>query len=484
MVTKDKELSDLDKRQVVLSEEDKVPKTSFLPIALPEKLNAYNMNYDKLTQHKRYVYEDILRICMSAKVPVTLWGPPGAGKTKTIQALEKECDEDGVNYQVITVQPSTEDATVFNGLMTVIYDNVEQKYITEKSIPRVAERIWEEYKYHRRLTILFLDEMTTCVPAQQHAMLGLLTDGTYGSMDISPYITCVMAANPPNTVPETIPLGNQVINRGGHIPWYSEQEKWYDLYIHGFGNPNRIKPDGINEDLRNYMNIDGGGVFTDPKIGRDDVDEEEIWTPDNLVPYDQIAPSERSVTAFMDIYQVILTMMNDLPYDVRRLYVKECALAFLGKKEADKWGRIYDMRASRVDTAPVISAVTRANIDFNSTLDDITAAVGDKLHRLEGRMMTSSKEHEMAQLFEKQIYDGRFAIQRYLAFWVWLATSTNEATRAQVIPIAINIMRKATDRVTSQEHGAEIPRSNILPAFVPPKIRSEISELWSQHKRQ
>ena len=480
------ELSDTEKKKIVMSEEDKVPKTSFKPIALPEKLNAYHYTYDEISRRKRLMYEDLMRISISVKMPITLWGPPGAGKTKTIQAFANECDEDGVSYQVITVQPSTEDSTVFNGIMTVIFDHVENKHITEKSIPRVAEQVWEEYKYHRRLTIMFLDEMTTCVPAQQHAMLGLLTDGTYGPIDISPYVTFVMAANPSNTVPEVINLGNQVINRGGHIPWFSDQKRWFDLYKTGFGNPNRVKSDDILQDLENYLAMSDGNIFGDVKKellenGDEDIDEDEVWTEDNLVPYEQIYNSERSLTGYMELYETLVHALIDIPYETRRMYVAECARAFLGEKGERLWTAVFDLRSQRVDITPVVNAVTRAGVDFTASYDDINSKLGDSLHRMDGRMMTSEKELEMAQQFEKKIYDGRFAIQRYLAFWVWLTTSTNEATRAQVIPIAIKIMMKAAEAAGKHQ---EIPRSNILPGFVPATIKQEIQELWTQYNPQ
>lgn len=458
------------KKGTPLTEEEKVPQTTFKPIANPEKLHASRMSYNQLVNQKRYLYEDLLRIFISAKIPITLWGPPGAGKTKTIQQLEKEKDEDGVNYQVITVQPSTEDSTVFNGLMVVHYDVVEEKYVMEKSIPKVAERVWEAFRDWKRLTIMFLDEMTTCVPAQQHAMLGLLTDGTYGPLDISPYVTFVMAANPPNTVPEVIPLGNQVINRGGHIPWFSDVDQWYSGWETGFGNPNKEFPDDIKQDIHDLINMDRERMFRDDEDLADD--PEEMWNENNLVPYEQMRSTERAVTLFAEVYSVIINHMSEFDYEIRRLYVKEVTRAILGDRWADYMAIIFDRRSSRIETKPVISAINRYNIDFKSSLEYIEEKVGDRLHRLNNKLMTSEKERELAEIFEKEIFDGRFAIQRYLAFWVWLATSPDEATRSSVIPVAVNIIIK-----TIEQHRQEIPMHNILPKFLPKQIVDEINEL-------
>ena len=119
----------------------------------------------------RLVYEDIMRIFVASKVPIFLWGPMGSGKTRGIEAMAEETDENGVNYQVITVQPSTEDASTFNGLMTITEDPRSGEKIMERSIPQVAEMVWKAFNDKDKLTIMFLDEMTTCIPAQQLSLI-------------------------------------------------------------------------------------------------------------------------------------------------------------------------------------------------------------------------------------------------------------------------------------------------------------------------
>lgn len=463
------------RKKAFLTPDELVPKTSFNPIANEEKLHAYTMSYEQLSTQKRYMYEDIMRIFIAAKTPITLWGPPGAGKTKTIQQLAKETDEDGVNYQVITIQPSTEDSTVFNGLMTVYRDPVEEKFIMEKSIPRVAEQVWEAFRDWGRLTIMFLDEMTTCVPSQQHAMLGLLTDGKYGPLDISPYVTFVMAANPPNTVPEVIPLGNQVINRGGHIPWFSDVDQWYSGWSTGFGNPNREKPENIKEDIWDLINSDREHMFRDDEDLADDPDE--MWNENNLVPYEQMRSTERAITLFADIYEVLLESLASVDYEIKRMYVKECAKSILGTRWADEMVVIFENRSSRVETKPIITEVTKNGIDFDTPYEEIIDKLGDRLHRLNGKKMTSETERELAEEFKKEIFHNTFSIQRYLSFWVWLATSDNESTRAPVIPVTLNIMTYLLDN-----HRMEISQDKIVPAFVPKIIKDEISSLRSMMK--
>ena len=87
--------------------------------------------------------------------------------------------------------------------------------------------------------------------------------------------------------------------------------------------------------------------------------------------------------------------------------------------------------------------------------------------------MRAEQEKEIADLFYEELFEGTFAAKRYLAFWVWLSTSPDEATRAPVIPVAINILQKST----SEEYRADIPKNQLFPSFVPQQIKKEMTEL-------
>lgn len=452
-----------------------IPKTSFKPLAAPGKLNAFKYDVDYLYNHKRLLYEDIMRIFVASKVPIFLWGPMGSGKTRGIEAMAEETDENNVNYQVITVQPSTEDASTFNGLMTVTLDPRTGDKIMERSIPQVAELVWKAFNDRDQLTIMFLDEMTTCIPAQQNAMLGLLTHGKYGAKDISKYVTFALAANPPGTVSTVLPLSEAVINRGGHIPWYSDGEHWYSKWKTGFGNPAKEPKERTKEFIRMLLDADPDVVFRDDPDHHDS--PEDGWQIDSLCPYDQMHASERALTEFAKVYEIMQDSLSEAHYDIRKLYLQEAALAMLGTRWREHTGRIEDVLESKLKTKPVIDAINKYNISQKSTLQEIESYVGDSLHRNKGKRMRTEQERELAELFEKEIFSDGFASKRYLGFWVWLATSPDESTRSSVIPIAVSILQKGT------KFAEEMPRSHIIPAFVPDNIKVEMSQIINRSRQ-
>ena len=151
----------------------------------------------------------------------------------------------------------------------------------------------------------------------------------------------------------------------------------------------------------------------------------------------------------------------------------ETACAMLGKRWKEHSGIVEDALESRLTTKPIIDAINNNNITNNSTLEEIERAVGDRLHRNKGKRMRAEQEKEIADLFYEELFEGTFAAKRYLAFWVWLSTSSDEATRAPVIPVAINILQKST----SDEYRSDIPKSQLFPSFVPQQIKKEMTEL-------
>ena len=458
--------------------DDLIPKTSFKPLASPGKLNAFKYDADYLYKHMRLVYEDIMRIFVASKVPIFLWGPMGSGKTRGIEAMAEETDENGVKYQVITVQPSTEDASTFHGLMTSSHDPRTGDKIMERSIQQVADMVWQAFNNKDQLTIMFLDEMTTCIPAQQNAMLGLLTHGKYGTKDISPYVTFALAANPPGTVSTVLPLSEAVINRGGHIPWYSDVQHWYDKWITGFGQPSKRPKKRTQEFITLLFQQDPEVVFRDDPDHHED--EDEGWTIDDLCPYDQMHLSERSATEFAKVYEIIHNTLSAAPFDVRKMYVEETARAMLGQRWKHNASVAEEILESRLTTKPIIDAVNNHNITTMSQLEYIEQSVGDSLHRNKGKRMRAEQEKEIADLFYEELFEGTFAVKRYLSFWVWLSTSPDEATRSPVIPVAVNILQKAA----SDDYRSDIPKSQLLPGFVPQQIKTEMSELRNISKNR
>lgn len=454
---------------------DLIPKTSFQPIASREKLNAYKYTSDELKSRMRLVFEDLLRIFVASKVPVTLWGPAGSGKTRSVEAMSKEVDEDGTNYNVITVQPSTEDPQTIHGMMTLKNDPVDNSVIMERSIPTPARNAWLEFQNNDALTIMFLDEMTTCSVSQQNALLGMLTHGKYGNMDIHPYCTFVMAANPENTVSTVNPLGEAILNRGAHLPWYSDVDHFLSKWRTGFGDKKNSPSSRTNEFLTRLLKSEPDITFRCDPEGRD---EDEMWSVDNLVPYEDMATSERVSVAIADAYTLISDKLKDVPYDTRIIYLEEGIKALVGPRYAHNAVEVEYGIESEVGTEPALSAIANNKITSNMKTEEILELVGDNLHRNHGKLMVEEEEKKLAEQFELEIFEGgEFFKNKYMAFWLWLASSPSASTRRSAIITSVNIM----SRVVSEFRYA-ISTADVLPDFIPKDIKEEIKDIYAQQR--
>lgn len=453
-----------------------IPKTSFQPIAAPEKLNAMKYTAEELKLRMRLVFEDLLRIFVASKVPVTLWGPAGSGKTRTVEALAKEQDEAGTGYNVITVQPSTEDPQTIHGMMTIKEDPRYNSIIMERSIPAPAQQTWQAFNNDDALTIMFLDEMTTCSVSQQNALLGMLTHGKYGNLDIHPYTTFVMAANPENTVSTVNPLGEAILNRGAHLPWYSDVDHFLSKWRTGFGDKKNSPSSKTNEFLTKLLWSEPDITFRCDPEGRE---EEDMWHVDDLVPYEDMATSERVSVAMADTYHIISEKLRDVPYDVRVLYLEEAIKALVGPRYAAHAVEVEYEIESHAGTEPSLNAASNNKITSDMATEEIIEMVGDSLHRNHGKLMIESEEKDLAEQFEREIFeDGDFFAKRYMAFWLWLATSPSSSTRQSAISVAVRILQRAG----SKENKWRISKNDVLPGFVPGDIRQEMKEILPKQR--
>ena len=459
--------------------DDLVPKTTFKPIADPENiygLKIGDVNY--LENNMRYVYEDLMKIFVASRTAITLWGPPGSGKTRSIEAMGEITDENGVPYQVLTIQPSTEDATVMHGMMTITEDPGTGTKIMERSIPDAAQKVWNYFNDKDGLTIMFLDEMTTCIPAQQFALLGLLTHGKYGTLDIHPYTTFVMAANPPGTVQNVQPLSEAVINRAGHIPWYSSYQHWYDKWKTGFGDSTKEPKDKTKDFIWGLIQSDPDYVFRFDPAAREE--GEEGWNPHNLIPKDQMESSERVFTEVSRVYETIENTFRDAPYEIYELYLKEAIRAVSGDRWASNAVIVERKLNSRMDIKDSVNAVNKYGINPTMNIQEIHSYLGDSLHRKTGKIVSTDKEVELADKFVQQIFvSDDFSITKYLAFWIWLATMPQESTMQAVMSQAFDILYTAITK-----HSKEYPKNYYLPQFIPEDTKKELRQMLSQAARK
>lgn len=398
---------------------------TFRALADPSKLWGVEVNNAEVIRASpRRMAVDLLRLFLANRTPLTLWGPVGARKTRSIEGLRTETDENGTPFQVITVQPSTEDPTVIHGMMFTSRDPESGKTLMQRSVPDIAQQVVRYWEEHHGLTILFLDEMTTCMPAQQHALLGLLTHGKYGDLDISPYISVVMAANPQNTVSTVNDLGEQVLNRGGHIAWYGDVGLFLDEWSSGFGNKARKPPAKVEWYIRELLGIAPDEAFRN-----------ERWDVDELVPWESLEHTERAVTETARMVGLVEDVFASSKPEVRHLYVIEVTRALLGNTWADRMSLVTGMEADSISIDSLVSKVRGAKLAVETTPEELAERLSTSLHRLpSGAEIRQDQANKLMEDLVDEVFgpDGTFSADTFLTAWAFAATAESTGQAASL----------------------------------------------------
>lgn len=404
---------------------------------------------------ERRVAVDLLRIFLACKVPITLWGPVGARKTRTIEALSRLTDENGTPYQVITMQPSTQDSSIISGIFYTAIDPKDNEVVMKRSIPDVAKQVVEYWRKHRGLTIIFADEMTTCMVSQQNAMLGVLTHGKFDSHDINPYTSFCMAANPQGTVSTVNPLGEAVMNRGGHIAWYGDVDLFLSDWKSGWNGATTPPPDKTQWYIDQIIKQDKAGAFRNP----------EKWDTDELIPWDMMEHSERSTTNLADIITFIdETFPSDTPDQdkVRQHYIIEATQALQGKAWANKMRRVIAIENASLSPASIIEKVRSAGITHQSDIEDVRSLT-DVLHVKDGVPINQAQYADAASKLSKAItQNGEFSTENYISFCAFVISSPNQA----MMMSARDAMKSAAKQAVSAVKSGNITQAVMKPSFL------------------
>ena len=144
-----------------------------------------------------------LAVCLAARVPVILWGPPGQGKSSVIRAIAAD---QGRHLEVLLA--SIREPQDFAGL-PVIADGTA----------RLVPPDWALRLSEVSDGILFTDEVNTAPPSVQAALLRVSLDKVAGDCDLGQDTSVVAAANPPEQAADGWDLAPPLANRFCHLPW-------------------------------------------------------------------------------------------------------------------------------------------------------------------------------------------------------------------------------------------------------------------------
>ncbi len=150
-------------------------------------------------------------------IPVLLWGRPGVGKSSFIEGLSTD------ELKVLTIIASIHDPTDFSGLP--IHENGAVSY---------AAPSWIADFKDRQEGILFLDELSTCPPAVQAALLRVVFERRVGFTPLPDNVRIVAAANPPDLMVGGWELSPPMRNRFVHLDWDIRPELFTNALLDGW----------------------------------------------------------------------------------------------------------------------------------------------------------------------------------------------------------------------------------------------------------
>lgn len=149
-------------------------------------------------------------------LPLLFEGESGTGKSSIIKQVANE-----LGLHVEQILPSTKDPTDISGLPIV----------TEAGSLRYAPPAWAESLSKAQGGLLFIDELTTCSPAVQAALLGVVLDGVVGDHVLPPSVRILSACNAVDDAADGNPLAPPMANRFCHIAWKQPSADDWGTYM-------------------------------------------------------------------------------------------------------------------------------------------------------------------------------------------------------------------------------------------------------------
>lgn len=174
-----------------------------------------------MTIRTRTDYENALQalgICVSARVPVLLWGNPGEGKTAAVESAAEQ------GWHVETVIITHSEPSDFAGLPVVTAEGT-----VSLAPPAWAKRLAD----HPGPSIAFFDEFSTASPSLQAAALRPLTHYQVGAIQLPETVSFVAAANPADVAAAGWELAPPTASRFVHLDWGLPYEVFADGLVTG-----------------------------------------------------------------------------------------------------------------------------------------------------------------------------------------------------------------------------------------------------------
>ena len=171
-----------------------------------------------------------LHALYSVNLPVMIWGNPGEGKTEMVKKFAERMNKKTYLFYANKCEPSDIGGIPFTA---DIFD--KDGNFVEKTVKHAKPDYIKLFEKEGDRNILFVDELTTCNPSIQGALLTVILDCNYGDFQIAKDTFRIGAGNYNNVI-GTHKVNMALMNRFVHIFWKSKPERWASGFITGFSN--------------------------------------------------------------------------------------------------------------------------------------------------------------------------------------------------------------------------------------------------------
>jgi hypothetical protein len=168
-----------------------------------------------------------LKTAFKVKRPVFLWGPPGIGKSESIDQLGNDMESLVIDIRLALWEPSD--------IKGIPYFNPE-KHVMEWAPP--VELPNEELASNHKNIILFLDEMNSAAPSVQAAAYQLILNRKIGTYSLPDNVLIVAAGNRDTDRGVTNRMPKPLANRFTHLELKVDWDDYFE-----WATNNHIHPD-------------------------------------------------------------------------------------------------------------------------------------------------------------------------------------------------------------------------------------------------
>ena len=157
-------------------------------------------------------------VAQTGKVTPLVSGPPGCGKLRSVEAFAR-----AMSRQCYTLIGSLREPADVGGYPYPVHgDRPYMAVMPPKWAQDCQNGQW----------VLFLDELTTCPPAVQAALLGVIAENRVGDALLPDTVWKLAACNPPDCAANGSELEPPLANRVCHLPYEPDTDAW----MRGMGN--------------------------------------------------------------------------------------------------------------------------------------------------------------------------------------------------------------------------------------------------------